>query len=66
MTPALSSIMRNKRVQFLPVQWRTSLALNAEQAKEREDNGLDNDYSLAGIEVFTILSHAPTDMQILQ
>ena len=43
MTPALSSIMRNRRVQFLPVQWRTSFQLDADEERRRGDAGLDND-----------------------
>lgn len=40
--------MRNRRVQFLPVQWRTSLKLDAEEEHLREVNGLDNNFSLSG------------------
>lgn len=40
--------MRNRRVQLLPVQWRASLRLNSEEAKVRENDGLDNDFTLAG------------------
>lgn len=40
--------MRNRRVQFLPVQWRTSLKLDAEEEELREANGLDNNFSLSG------------------
>lgn len=47
-TPALSSIMRNRRVQFLPVQWRTNFQLNADEERRREDAGLDNDFTLNG------------------
>ena len=48
MTPSIASIIRNKRVQFLPVQWRANLKLNVEEAKARESEGLDNDFTLAG------------------
>lgn len=48
-TPALSSIMRNRRVQFLPVQWRTNFQLNADEERRREDAGLDNDFTLNGM-----------------
>lgn len=44
MGPALSSIMRDRQVQFLPIQWRASLKLlsNATEAQEDQDHELDN------------------------
>ena len=44
MGPALSSIMRDRQVQFLPIQWRASLKLlsNATEAQEDIDHELDN------------------------
>lgn len=48
-TPAVSSIMRDKKVQFLPVQWRANFSLDADEEKRREDEGLDNDFTLSGM-----------------
>lgn len=47
--------MRDRRVQFLAVQWRTSLKLDVDEEKRREDNGLDNEFSLAGIVIYHLL-----------
>ncbi|KZS90434.1 hypothetical protein SISNIDRAFT_475303 [Sistotremastrum niveocremeum HHB9708] len=50
--PALASIMRNRRVQFLPVQWRTNLQLSLDEEnerRERENEGLDNRFTLGDI-----------------
>lgn len=57
-TPALSSIMRNRRVQFLPVQWRTNFQLNADEERRREDAGLDNDFTLNGVSYSPLYSMA--------
>ncbi|KAG8931603.1 hypothetical protein FRC02_002478 [Tulasnella sp. 418] len=48
-SPAISSMMKDSRIQFLPVQWRASLKLDVgeELAKARE--GLDNRFTLADI-----------------
>ena len=49
--PAISSVMRNRRVQFLPVLWRANLKLaeHDEMAKlERAENGFTNSYTLEG------------------
>ncbi|KAI5122806.1 hypothetical protein M0805_000148 [Coniferiporia weirii] len=50
-SPALSSVIRNRRVQFLPVQWRTNLRLGIAEEKRREDVGLDNEFTLNDITV---------------
>ena len=42
--------MRDRRVQFLPVQWRTSFDLSADEESRREAAGLDNDFTLDGKE----------------
>ena len=47
MTPALASIMRSKRVQFLPVQWRTGMKFDLD--KKGSKDGLDNYYTLSDI-----------------
>lgn len=48
LTPAVASIMRDRRVQFLPVQWRINLKLDADEEQRRESAGLDNDFTLTG------------------
>lgn len=40
--------MRDRRVQFLPVQWRTSFKLGADEERRREDAGIDNEFTLNG------------------
>lgn len=55
--PALASILRNKQVQFLPVQWRASLNIGEEEQRERERDGLDNTFSISGISYFPGSSH---------
>lgn len=57
MLPALASILRDKQVQFLPVQWRTSMNLGEEEQRERERDGLDNSFSISGMSYFTFLYH---------
>ncbi|KAF8508209.1 DDHD domain-containing protein [Gautieria morchelliformis] len=52
--PALASILREKQVQFLPVQWRTSLNIGEEEQRERERDGLGNTFSIAGTTYLTI------------
>lgn len=56
--PALASIMRNRRVQFLPIQWRANLKLTLDEEREREHEGLDNKFSLAGLS-WVFISYAP-------
>lgn len=46
--PALASVMRNRRAQFLPVQWRASLKLDADEEQRREHEGLTNEFTLSG------------------
>lgn len=48
-TPALSSIMRNRRAQFLPVPWRASMKLELDEERRREQEGLDNHFTLSDI-----------------
>ncbi|THH10470.1 hypothetical protein EW145_g1291 [Phellinidium pouzarii] len=50
-TPALSSVMRNRRVQFLPVQWRTNLKLGVDEERRRHELGLDNEFTLNDITI---------------
>ena len=38
--------MRDRRVQFLPVQWRTNFILDKDEELRREDAGLDNEFTL--------------------
>lgn len=46
--PALSTIMRNRRVQFLPVMWRANFGMTIEDAHLREEEGLDNRFGIEG------------------
>ncbi|KAL5482713.1 hypothetical protein ACEPAI_9307 [Sanghuangporus weigelae] len=50
-TPALASIMRGRRLQFLPVQWRLSFQLTAAEERRREAEGLDNVFTLDDITI---------------
>ncbi|KAL5520107.1 hypothetical protein ACEPAG_1767 [Sanghuangporus baumii] len=50
-TPALASIMRGRRLQFLPVQWRLSFQLTAAEERQRESEGLDNAFTLDDITI---------------
>lgn len=47
-SPAISSIMRDRRVQFLPVQWRASLKLDLGEELQKQKEGLDNRFTLEG------------------
>ncbi|KAH7099022.1 DDHD domain-containing protein [Auriculariales sp. MPI-PUGE-AT-0066] len=47
--PELSEIMRSRRIQFLPLQWRASFGLSMEEAQARDEEGLDNRFSLTDI-----------------
>ena len=40
--------MRDRRVQFLPVQWRTNFKLDADEERRREESGVDNNFTLGG------------------
>ena len=46
--PALASIIRDRRVQILPIQWRASLQL-AERDDEDVQHGLDNRFTMSGM-----------------
>lgn len=47
--PALASIIRDRRVQVLPVQWRTLLQMDPEQSEEDHEHSMDNRFSMADI-----------------
>ncbi|KAF8516819.1 DDHD domain-containing protein, partial [Hysterangium stoloniferum] len=47
--PALASILREKQVQFLPVQWRAPLKLGDEEERNRQREGLDNSFTISDI-----------------
>ncbi|WWC73239.1 uncharacterized protein I206_107205 [Kwoniella pini CBS 10737] len=47
--PALASIIRDRRCQILPVQWRTSIDLNDEKTEEDKSHGMDNRFTIADI-----------------
>ncbi|WVF65714.1 hypothetical protein IAT40_000445 [Kwoniella sp. CBS 6097] len=49
--PALASIIRDRRCQILPVQWRTSLNLNDEKTEEDREHGMDNRFTIADITI---------------
>lgn len=44
--PALSSIIRDRRVQVLPVQWRALLAFEHEQSEEDQQHDMSNRFSI--------------------
>jgi hypothetical protein len=46
--PALASILRDKQVQFLPIQWRAPLKLGDEAEQDRQREGLDNSFTISG------------------
>jgi hypothetical protein len=46
--PALGSIIRDRRVQVLPIQWRASLKLEQKQDAEDHAHGMDNTFTMAG------------------
>ncbi|QRV92658.1 phospholipase [Ceratobasidium sp. AG-Ba] len=48
-SPALASIMRSRRAQFLPVPWRASMKLALDEEVERARDGLDNRFTLSDI-----------------
>ncbi|GHJ86213.1 hypothetical protein NliqN6_2615 [Naganishia liquefaciens] len=47
--PALGSIIRDRRVQVLPIQWRASLKLEQKQDAEDHAHGMDNTFTMADI-----------------
>ncbi|KAK4686894.1 hypothetical protein P7C73_g3228, partial [Tremellales sp. Uapishka_1] len=47
--PALASIIRDRRCQVLPLQWRTSLVLDQETTEEDREHGMDNRFTMADI-----------------
>ncbi|OCF44923.1 phospholipase [Kwoniella heveanensis CBS 569] len=49
--PALASIIRDRRCQILPVQWRTSLNLGDEKTEEDREHGMDNRFTIADITI---------------
>jgi len=49
--PALGSIMRDRRCQILPVQWRASLDLADAKSQEDKDHGMDNRFTMADITI---------------
>ncbi|KAG8786311.1 hypothetical protein FRC12_016730 [Ceratobasidium sp. 428] len=48
-SPALASIMRSRRAQFIPVPWRASMKLGFDEELERSRDGLDNRFTLSDI-----------------
>ncbi|CAE6382343.1 unnamed protein product [Rhizoctonia solani] len=47
--PALGSIMRNRRAQFIPIPWRASMKLEIDEEERRAKQGLDNHFTLSGM-----------------
>jgi hypothetical protein len=47
--PALSSIIRDRRVQILPVQWRALLTFEHEQSEEDAKHDMDNRFTMGDI-----------------
>ncbi|KAG8757079.1 hypothetical protein FRC11_004821, partial [Ceratobasidium sp. 423] len=48
-SPALASIMRNRRAQFIPIPWRASMKFEMDEEEKRAKQGLDNHFTLADI-----------------
>ncbi|OXC69532.1 hypothetical protein AYX13_01699 [Cryptococcus neoformans] len=46
--PAVASIIRDRRCQVLPVQWRTSLNLDERKTEEELLHGIDNRFTISG------------------
>ncbi|ORX38900.1 DDHD domain-domain-containing protein [Kockovaella imperatae] len=49
--PALASIIRDRRCQVLPVQWRASLNLDDEKTAEDKKHDMDNRFTMADITI---------------
>ncbi|ODO01590.1 hypothetical protein I350_06410 [Cryptococcus amylolentus CBS 6273] len=49
--PALASIIRDRRCQVLPVQWRASLDLDDQKTAEDAAHGMDNRFTIADITI---------------
>nr|ADE10037.1 unknown [Tremella fuciformis] len=49
--PALASIIRDRRAQVLPVQWRALLDLDAEKTKEDEEHDMFNKFTMNDITI---------------
>lgn len=49
--PAVSQLIGNKRLQFIPLQWRSSLQFDEMEEKEGQDPAFDNTFSLDDIQV---------------
>ena len=49
--PSLSSVMRDRRLQILPVQWRANLKLESETSNENAQNERDNVFTIADITI---------------
>lgn len=58
--PALASIIRSRRTQVLPIQWRANLELEEENNEEAITHGMDNRFTMADI----TLSKIPAIRQI--
>ncbi|KAL5632399.1 hypothetical protein ACGC1H_005381 [Rhizoctonia solani] len=48
-SPVLSSILRNRRAQFIPIPWRASMKLELDEEERRAKQGLDNHFTLSDI-----------------
>ena len=49
--PAMAPIVRDRRCQVLPVQWRASLDLDSEPSQEDKVHGMDNRFTLKDITI---------------
>lgn len=49
--PALASIIRDRRCQILPVQWRASLDFEDSKSQEDRDHSMDNRFTMADITI---------------
>ncbi|KAK9899575.1 hypothetical protein P389DRAFT_164561 [Cystobasidium minutum MCA 4210] len=49
--PAVSQLTGNKRIQFIPLQWRSSLQFDEMEEKEESDSAFDNTFTLDDVQV---------------
>lgn len=49
--PAISQLAGNKRLQFIPLQWRSSLQFDEMEEKENQDSTFDNTFTLEDVQV---------------
>ncbi|EJU03322.1 hypothetical protein DACRYDRAFT_99599 [Dacryopinax primogenitus] len=51
LSPALSSVLRSHRVQFLPILWRANIQIDEAEEEARKKDGLDNAFTVEDITI---------------